>query len=257
MGSWWKDIPDNDLVPVVRGTFREYLRQGLTCEQAAERVFERYGESLDNKADQHLISMVVAELQWKYGDLDHDLFHRVQNLIETDTDMSVWKGVSDKVAYERHKILKEFVARLRSPHPRPLKIPEVVLNEPPFKPGDCLSVALPNGQFGAAIVLAADKSNPGLSRNLIGVLNYLSTREPSLEVFNQRRWLRVPDDRGRLHPDLCWFGPGRFRSEEHRFRVVGQIKLKRSDPMESNRHAGWTFLGQSAISLGGSSGGNR
>ena len=249
MGTWWTGIGDDDLVPEVREAFREYLKKGLTCKQATDRVLEKYADSAADEEKQNLISIALAELQWKYGNLDQGLFRKVQTLFESDAGLSGWPGISEKVEQERRRKLKAFLSRLQTPNPKPLQIPESVVFKPPFNPGDCLCISLSNGQFGAALVLAADLTHPELGRNLIGVLNYKSAKVPPLEEFKQRRWLRVRDLYGKLRPDVCWYGPGRFQSEKHRFKLVGQIKLTGTDPKNSNRYAGWTFLGQSAATL--------
>jgi hypothetical protein len=45
------------------------------------------------------------------------------------------------------------------PNPRPKKSQRTISRPPNFEAGDCLSVRLSNGQFAAAIVLVADRTD--------------------------------------------------------------------------------------------------
>ena len=62
---------------------------------------------------------------------------------------------------------------------------------PRFGAGQCLSTHRFNGNYGAAIVLAADHSTLEQVRNLVGLLDYSSHTGPTLEVFVDRRWRRI------------------------------------------------------------------
>jgi len=59
----------------------------------------------------------------------------------------------------RTAVLKRFLGKVENPNPRPKKTPRITVRAPKFQPGDCLSILLSNGQFGAALVLAVDNSN--------------------------------------------------------------------------------------------------
>jgi hypothetical protein len=43
------------------------------------------------------------------------------------------------------------------------------------------------GQYGAALVLATDHSNVEYGKDLVGVLDYLSTSKPTLDVVEGRK----------------------------------------------------------------------
>ena len=88
----------------------------------------------------------------------------------------------------------------RRNHPKPWLSPK-------FRPGDCLSIRLGNGQYAAAVVLAADHSNVEYGKNLIGVLDYLSADKPTMDVFRKRKWLVRTHHNWNGQMDLAWYQP--------------------------------------------------
>ena len=110
-----------------------------------------------------------------------------------------------------------------------------------------MSVRLTNGQYAAALVVAADHTNVEYGKNLIGVLDYLGPEKPPLDVFRQRRWL-VCTRHGVNKMDLAWYMPVRFRAVKDRIEVVGQVPILESDPKDSNTYfGGWVRLGEQVL----------
>ena len=66
-----------------------------------------------------------------------------------------------------------------------------------------------------------------------------------MEVFANRNWLRVWTDqlsRWTKEIDLCWYGSVGFQKVSKRLQLIGNARIKRTDPKESSRYAPWTFL---------------
>ena len=123
------------------------------------------------------------------------------------------------------------------PSGRTTKPRKTVIRRPKFKPGDCLSIHLPDGRYAAALVLAADDSNPEHGLDLIAVLDFLSPDKPPIDVFRERKWLEV-----------AWYHYMGFRAVKQRLDVVGAIEILESDPKDSNVHHRWNGIGEQAIS---------
>lgn len=127
----------------------------------------------------------------------------------------------------------------------------MVIRAPKFRPGDCLSIRLANGQYAAALVLAADHSNAEHGTNLIGVLDYLSPEKPVLDVFGQRKWLVSHHSWNNITVqvmDLAWYVTAGFRAARDRLEIVGQVEILDSDPKKSNTYSrNWAGLGEKVL----------
>ena len=98
-----------------------------------------------------------------------------------------------------------------------------------------------------ALPICTDNSNPEYGKNLIASLDYLDSKPPRVEVFEQRPWLFKRHGNWNGEPDIAWYLPVRFRQESKRIAIVGWVDLRPSDPKESRSHAGWNLLGQQIL----------
>lgn len=110
-----------------------------------------------------------------------------------------------------------------------------------------MSVRLANGQYAAALVLAADHSDVEYGKNLIGVLDYLSPEKPTIEVFRTRKWLVLTHHSWKNDMELAWYQDAGFRATKERLEIVGQVKILDSDPEDSNSYCGWSSIGEQVI----------
>ena len=118
-----------------------------------------------------------------------------------------------------------------------------------FSPATCLSIRLANGQYAAALVLAAEHSTAEYGRNLVGVLDYLSADKPNIEVFRKRKWLALGQQGESARMDIAWYYPMGFRAVKNRLEIIGQVEILDSDPKNSNTYLRWTGIGERAIHL--------
>lgn len=150
----------------------------------------------------------------------------------------------------RRSGLEKFVAKIENPNPRPKKRPKVVVRPPKFRPGDCLSVGLENGRYGAALVLATNHSQLEYGRDFVGTLYYMSVAKPPLRVFRERKWLHLTHHSWQNELDLGWYMHVGFRARKDRLEVVGQVELLESDPKprdEGIPFCAWGHLGQQTL----------
>ena len=102
-----------------------------------------------------------------------------------------------------------------TPSARTKKPPKTVVRPPKFKPGDCLSIHLPDGRYAAALVLAANHSHAEHGLDLIAVLDFLSPDKPAIDVF-----------RGRKTLDVAWYHYMGFRAVKDRLEIVGEVEIQ-------------------------------
>ena len=246
MGAWGYGIRQDDFVCDAIGVFEDLLKAGKSVREATEAVRSKFTAALKDADDGPLVSIALAEMQWTYGELEPQVLNRVKEDLDSGRSLAAWaedqRGLS-----RRRAALEKFISKIGQPNRRPKKLPKPILRAPKFKPGDCLSIRLSNGEYAAALVLAADHSNVEYGTNLVGVLDYLSPEKPTIEVFRKRKWLvlRHHGESGTM--DVAWYYPMGFRAVKNRLEIVGQVEILSSDPKDSNTYLRWTGIGERAI----------
>ena len=246
MGAWGYGIRQDDFVLDVIGAFEDLLKAGQSVAGAAAAVKAKFASSIDDTDDGPLLWLALADMQWTYGRLDPHVLDRVRQDLDSGRSLDPWRE-NQRGLLRRRAALEKFIRKIAAPNPRPKKPPRPVVRPPNFQPGDCLSIRLSNGQYGAALVLAADHSIPEYGKNLVGLLDYLSPEKPTIEAFRRRNWL-VPDHgawNGKIA--LAWYQPIGFRAAKGRLQIVGHIEILKSDPDDSNIYCGWKGIGEQAI----------
>ena len=112
----------------------------------------------------------------------------------------------------------------------------------PFQPGDALAILLPNGEYGAALVLARESSPGAGVAVLVGVLRYKAAAAPPLALFAERRWLTLTHHswNGRIH--LSWYQGYDFAEAASSLQKLGAVALEPADPRTADSVSPWSFL---------------
>lgn len=246
MGVWGHGIRQDDFVCDVIGVFEDLLKAGSSVSDASKVVKSKFAASVADPDDGPLLWIALADAQWTYGGLEPQVLRRVQEDFESERGLNRWKD-DERTLSRRRVAIQKFISKIAEPNPRPRKPPKVVIRAPKFQPGDCLSIRLGTDQFAAVVVLAADHSEPEYGKNLIGVLDYLSTTKPTMDVFRMRKWLVRTHHGWRGQLDLAWYLPGGFRAVKDRIEIVGRVEILDSDPKDSKNHRCWHGIGEQVV----------
>lgn len=241
MGAWGYGIRQDDFVCDVIGAFEDLLKAGTSVADASTAVTAQFRAAIDDADDDPLFWIALAEMQWTYGGLDPSVLSRVRGDFTSGRSLLLWEEDQRGLA-RRRAALEKFIAKIGVPKPRPKRAPQAITRAPKFQAGDCLSIRLDDGQYAAAIVLAADDSLAELGTNLVAVLDYLSADKPAMEVFLGRAWLMLDPKT----PDIAWYFPIGFRAVKARLEVVGVVAILESDPKDSDTYRRWTGIGERA-----------
>jgi hypothetical protein len=246
MGAWGHGIRQDDFVCDVLGVFDDLLKAGKSVTDATKAVKSKFAAEIEDTDDGPLFWIALADAQWTYGGLEPQVLNRVREDLDSGRSLSRWS--EDKRALSRRRAtLEKFINKIAEPNPRPKKPPKVVVRPPRFRPGDCLSIRLANGQYAAALVLAADHSNAEYGKNLIAVLDYLSPEKPTVDVFRKRKWLVLTHHNWNGRMVLAWYQPLGFRAAKDRMEIVGQVDILDSDPKDSNTYSWWAGIGEQVV----------
>ena len=97
MGAWGVGIRQDDFVCDVEGAFEDQLKDGKTIDEASRFVHEQFANAVNDCDDGPLFWFALADMQWKYGDLDPAALERVIEIVDADTGMERWGQPSDKL----------------------------------------------------------------------------------------------------------------------------------------------------------------
>jgi hypothetical protein len=242
MGAWGYGIRQDDFVLDVIGELEGFLKAGLKVPEATTAVMSKYAETIGDPEDGPLLWIAIADVQWTHGALDPEVFARVQDDVDRGRGLDRWRDDSRGLA-RRKAALHTFVSKIAVPKSRPKDLSKTVVRAPKFRAGDCLSIRVADGQYAAALVLAADHSNAEYGTNLIGVLDYLSLEKPPIDVFRERRWFVLNQSK----TDIAWYHYMGFRSARSRLEIVGHLDILDSDPKDSNTFRRWTGIGDEVL----------
>lgn len=246
MGAWGYGIRQDDFVCDVIGVFEDLLKAGKSVHEATEAVRSKFSAEMKDADDGPLFWIALADMQWTYGELEPQILNRVKEDLDSGRSLAPWTEDQRGLA-RRRAALEKFISKIGQPNRRVKRQPKVVVRAPKFRPGDCLSVRLSNGQYAAALVLAADHSNVEYGKNLLGVLDYLSPEKPTMEVFRQRKWLVLSQHSSKSEIDVAWYHYMGFLAVKNRLEIVGQVEILGLDPTDSTIYRRWTGIGEQTI----------
>ena len=242
MGAWGYGIRQDDFVCDVIGAFEDRLKAGNSVAEATQAVTSQFSGAIVDPVDGPLFWMAVADMQWTYGGVERSVLERVRDDFDAGRSLIAWE--EDPRGFARRRAaLEKFIAKIAVENPRPKRPPKTIIRAPKFQPGDCLSIQLNDGQYAAAIVLAADHSTAELGRNLVAVLDYVSSARPTIEVFREQK--RASAHHGwHRGARVAWYLPIGFRKVKDRLEVVGRLDIGPSDPKDSDFYFRWTSIGE-------------
>ena len=87
--------------------------------------------------------------EWAYGGVDAAVLKRVTADFESGRSLRAWAEDPRGLA-RRRAALENFLRKIGGTNPRPKRAPKVVIRAPKFRPGECLSLRLADGQYAAA-----------------------------------------------------------------------------------------------------------
>ncbi len=188
MGHWGTGISSNDTFEDIKDEFFELYNKGYEPTEITQKLVSSNQEIIDDKEDGNNFWFALALCQWECKELEPELLKRISKIVESGTDIELWKelGAEKSELTKRQKALDKFLEKLNSDKNSPKKRKKKVYRDSIFKKGDCLSVELSNGTFGAAFVLEAEQHTEyGL--NLIALCNYNSDEPPTIQFLRKKR----------------------------------------------------------------------
>jgi hypothetical protein len=113
MGTWGYGIFEDDVTSDIKGDFEDYLDEGLTIDEATERILEEYEEFIEEDDDVGpTVYLALAYLQMEYDSLDNNIKIKALEIIENGLGLEVWEDAGESELEERKKVLNELKIKL-------------------------------------------------------------------------------------------------------------------------------------------------
>lgn len=235
MGSWGTGISSNDTFVDVYGEFFDLYNDGREVSEISEKLIKENQELVDDVDDRNNFWFALAKAQWECKQLDKNLFEKIKNIIESGSDLEVWRNLEadEKDIKKRKIVLEKFLAKLQTEKPKAKSRKKKVIRQPVFAKGDCITFKLENGNFGGAIVLEAIYDTE-YGYNLVVSTRINQTQKPDNKDFENSEVLFLNFASWNDKPNIHWFFPFRFKKIQHLFEKVASIEVQNKYSVENS-----------------------
>ena len=99
---------------------------------------------------------------------------KVSSIVKSGQDLKLWEELNGNAndLKKRKKVLDDFLEKISSPNEKIKKRKKIIIRQPIFKKGDCLTFQLQNGNYGGVLVLEAEHGTElGLNMLAVTTLN--------------------------------------------------------------------------------------
>jgi hypothetical protein len=113
MGTWGYGIFEDDITSDIKGDLEDYLDEGLTIDEATERILEEYEEFIEEDDDVGPnVYLALASLQIEHDSLDDNIKIKALEIIENGVGLEGWEEAGERELEERKKVLNELKIKL-------------------------------------------------------------------------------------------------------------------------------------------------
>ncbi|AEL25312.1 hypothetical protein [Cyclobacterium marinum] len=255
MGTWGTAIKSNDTSSDIYADFFELYNEGQEPAEISKKMIKENTELINNPDDCNNFWFVLALAQWETKSLEQELYEKVKSIIESEQDLEVWRELdADESEIKKRKIvLEKFLDKISPDKPKAKARKKKRIKEPVFDKGACLTFKLENGNFGGAVVLAAD-NRTSYGYNLIVSTRLNQTNRPTKKEFEKSKVLVASFGNWKNEPKVTWYLPDRFKKEySDLFDIVGKIEVDKDytpngTEIKASFSAGWQHIIESVNS---------
>lgn len=232
MGTWGTAISSNDTFADIYDDFFDLYNDGLAVTEISETLIANNQEIINDNDDCNNFWFALAKAKWECKQLDTELYNRVKNIIETDSDIEVWRQLDadEKDLKKRKLVLAKFLADISTEKQKAKarkKKKELPIIQPVFEKGDCITFKLENGNYGGAVVLEAIYDTV-YGHNLIAATRINSAHKPTTKDFERSIVLIQNFALWKDNPNINWYSPIRHKNVTHLIEIVGKIKVDKT-----------------------------
>lgn len=225
MGAWGTGILHNDTTTDIWVEFKELYNKGFSPKEIRLKLEKDYKPPTDAEYYSEIWTG-IAYGQWMCGDVEDYTFKKLNEATKLKW-LTLWAD-DKKLLEKRIKIITDFIKKIKTPRPKPLKRKKAVERPLIYKKGDIIAQKIDEENYLAAIVVAAS-DHPNYLEYTIILIDLLFIENPTQEqILNSNiLYLDIGGD-GNYHRG---FHRGNFttknmvRKARHTVKI-GEIKIK-------------------------------
>ena len=217
----------NDAFADVYDEFFDFYNKGEQPETISKKIVENNWEILEIEEEKHNLWFALALAQWETKSLDTKVLSTVEEIITSEADLKIWLnlGANEQDIKKRKVVLKKFLEKIKSDRPKAKPRKRAKLKTPIFSTGDCLVFKMKNGNYGGAIVLAAD-TNPETACNLIATTRINQKTKPLISDFENAEVLVCNWAQWQDNVDVKWYFPDLYnKNYSDIYEIAGKISV--------------------------------
>jgi hypothetical protein len=177
MGAWGTGILHNDTTVDIWTEFKEMYSNGNSIKEIRQKLEKEYKPEKDKEYYSEIWTG-IAYGQWMCGELEEYTLEKVK-AATNEKWLPLW-AEDKKSLQKRIKALSEFITKIQTPRPTPLKRKKIVIRQAFFQAGDVIGIEINPEQYVAAIVTKQkDYGNDG--ENTIVFTDCFFSREISVD----------------------------------------------------------------------------
>ena len=121
MGTWNTKINGNDTFQDIYQNFFDLYNQGQNPADISKQIQDDFAEMFNDYDDKNNSLFGLALAQWETKSLDPTVYKQVKEIIETDKDLEVWKGLGadNKTLEKRKKEIDKFLTQISTEREKP------------------------------------------------------------------------------------------------------------------------------------------
>lgn len=237
MGTWGVGISSNDDYADIYSEFFELYNEGNSVDEATTSVIAKNGEMLSMPECANNVWFAIAKAQWECKELKPEIYEQVKKIIDSESDLKVWRdfGATKSDIEKRRRVLSKFLTQLESLKPKAKTRKKKVKRDPIFEQGDCITFKLENGNYGGAVILAAEFGT-SLGLNLVAVTRINQPHKPTLEDFKSADVLFKNFASWKDYAEIIWICNFKPKEVDNFTEVVGKLKVLNDYLSADQRH---------------------
>lgn len=141
MGTWGVGIFSDDLASDVRGDWRDAIADGLSPQEATDRLLDRFAEAKDDPDEATRFWTALAASQAATGRLVEAVRDEALRRIDAGGDIELFAEEDPRQGQKRRAVLAKLAAELRGPQRPPTRIVKPRPQASPIEPGDVVEVS--------------------------------------------------------------------------------------------------------------------
>ncbi|MFM2340143.1 MAG: hypothetical protein RLZZ360_779 [Candidatus Parcubacteria bacterium] len=246
MGAWGTRIDDDDFALDVITEYFELYDNGVNPKSIRRQLEENNVSEIADPDEGYLFWFALAKAQWDVGSLDDDVFKKVVQIVESDIDTRRWISLEGFRPEKRKQSVKEFVEKIRTPREKPRKRKIKRLRSAPFETGDVLVFETSDKEYGACVILSAEKDTDYGTLQLV-FTNIKQKKKPTIQnVIDSNILIFLAKHEFYTKHiveafNISVFFPRKDKDNWLKFEIIGRVQIKKVRE-KITVHSSWSYL---------------